>query len=53
MVVLILLFAVLTIITKGENKTHFGFSSHGVRGYCTLIRFTLIIAHSSLELEFP
>ena len=48
-VVIILLFAILTIITKGENKTHFGFSSHGVLGYCTSILFTLILAHSSLR----
>jgi hypothetical protein len=52
-VVLILLFAVLTIITKGESKTHFGFSSHGVLGYCTSILFTLIIAHSSLRARIP
>ncbi len=48
-VVIILLFAILTIITKGENKTHFGFSPHGVLGYCTSILFTLILAHSSLR----
>ena len=48
-VVIILLFAILTIITKGENKTHFGFSSHGALGYCTSILFTLILAHSSLR----
>ena len=53
MVVLVLLFAVLTIITKGENQTHFGFSSHGVLGYCTSILFTLIIAHSSLRSRIP
>jgi len=52
-VVLILLFAVLTIITKGESKTHFGFSSHGVLGYCTSILFTLIIAQSSLRARIP
>ena len=52
-VVLILLFAILTMITKGENKTHFGFSSHGVLGYCTSILFTLIIAHSSLRTRIP
>ncbi len=48
-VVIILLFAILTIITKGENQTYFGFSSHGVLGYCTSILFTLILAHSSLR----
>ncbi len=52
-VVIILLFAILTIITKGENKTHFGFSSHGVRGYCTSILFTLILPHSSLRSRIP
>jgi hypothetical protein len=52
-VVIILLFAILTIITKGENKTHFGFSSHGVLGYCTSILFTLILAHSSLRARIP
>ena len=52
-VVLVLLFAVLTIITKGESKTHFGFNSHGVLGYCTSILFTLIIAHSSLRSRIP
>ena len=52
-VVLILLFAILTMITKGESKTHFGFSSHGVLGYCTSILFTLIIAHSSLRTRIP
>ena len=52
-VVLILLFAILTMITKGESKTHFGFSSHGVLGYCTSILFTLIIAHSSLKARIP
>ncbi len=49
MVAVVLLFAVLTIITKGENKTYFGFSSNGILGYCTSILFTLIIAHSSLR----
>jgi len=48
-VVLILLFAILTMITKGESKTQFGFSSYGVLGYCTSILFTLIISHSSLR----
>ena len=52
-VVLILLFAILAMITKGESKTHFGFSSHGVLGYCTSILFTLIIAHSSLRTRIP
>ncbi len=52
-VVLILLFSILTMITKGESKTHFGFSSHGVLGYCTSILFTLIIAHSSLRTRIP
>jgi len=53
MVAIVLLFAVLTIITKGENITYFGFSSHGVLGYCTSILFTLIIAHSSLRARVP
>ncbi len=53
MVVFVLLFAILTMITKGESKTHFGFSSHGVLGYCTSILFTLIIAHSSLRARIP
>jgi len=48
-VVVVLLFATLMTITKGENKIHFGFSSHGVLGYCTSILFTLILAHSSLR----
>jgi hypothetical protein len=52
-VVLILLYAILTMITKGESKIHFGFSSHGVLGYCTSILFTLIIAHSSLKARIP
>lgn len=52
-VALILLFAILTMITKGESKTHFGFSSHSVLGYCTSILFTLIIAHSSLRSRIP
>jgi hypothetical protein len=52
-VVVVLLFAILMIITKGENKIHFGFSSHGVLGYCTSILFTLIIAHSSLRARIP
>ena len=52
-VVIVLLFAILMIITKGENKIHFGFSSHGVLGYCTTILFTLIIAHSSLRTRLP
>jgi hypothetical protein len=52
-VVIVLLFAILTIITKSENKTHFGFSSHGVLGYCTSILFTLIIAHSALRARIP
>jgi hypothetical protein len=53
MVAVFLLFAALTIITKGENITYFGFSSHGVLGYCTSILFTLIIAHSSLRARVP
>lgn len=53
MVVVILLYSVLTITTKGENRSHFGFSSHGVLGYCTSILFTLIISHSSLRSRIP
>jgi len=52
-VAVVLLFAVLTIITKGENQTYFGFSSHGVLGYCISILFTLIIAHSFLRARVP
>jgi Cache domain len=52
-VALILLFAILAMITKGESKTHFGFSSQGVLGYCTSILFTLIIVHTSLRSKIP
>ena len=52
-VVVILLFAILTIITKTESITHFGFSSHGVLTYCTSLFFTLILAHSSLRNKIP
>ena len=53
MVAVILLYSVLTITTKGENRSQFGFSSQGVLGYCTSILFTLIIAHSSLRSRIP
>jgi Cache domain len=53
MVIVILLYAVLTITTKGENKSYFGFSSYGVLGYCTSLLFTLIIAHTSLRPRIP
>ena len=53
MVVVILLYSVLTITTKGENRSQFGFSSQGVLGYCTSILFTLIIAHTSLRSRIP
>jgi hypothetical protein len=53
MVAVVLLFAILTITTKDENKKHFGFSSHGVLAYCTTLLFTLIIAHTSLRSRIP
>ena len=53
MVIIFLLFAVLTITTKGENKSYFGFSSHGVLGYCTSLLFTLIVSHTSLRSRIP
>jgi hypothetical protein len=49
MVAVVLLFGILLITTKDENKKHFGFSSHGVLAYCTTLLFTLIIAHTSLR----
>jgi len=52
-VVIVLLFSVLTLITKGESRQHFGFSSHGVLTYCTTLFFTLILAHSSLRNKIP
>jgi hypothetical protein len=53
MVIIVLLFAVLTITTKGENKSYFGFSSHGVLGYCTSLLFTLIVSHTALRSRIP
>lgn len=53
MVIIFLLFAVLTITTKGENKSYFGFSSHGVLGYCTSLLFTLIVSHTALRSRIP
>lgn len=52
-VAIALLFAILTITTKDENKKYFGFSSHGVLVYCTSLLFTLIIAHTSLRSRIP
>ena len=52
-VVIVLLFSVLTLITKGESRQHFGFSSHNVLTYCTTLFFTLILAHSSLRNKIP
>ncbi|HEY3361577.1 MAG TPA: cache domain-containing protein [Methanosarcina sp.] len=48
-IAVVLLFGILTITSKDENKKHFGFSSHGVLAYCTTLLFTLIIAHTSLR----
>ena len=48
-IAVVLLFGILTITTKDENKKHFGFSSHGVLAYCTTLLFTLIISHTSLR----
>ncbi len=52
-VAFVLLFAILTITTKDENKKHFGFSSHGVLAYCTTLLFTLIISHTSFRSRIP
>ncbi len=53
LVVAILLFVVLMITTKSEQKKLFGFSSSGVLGYCASLLFTLIIAHASLRSKLP
>ncbi len=53
LVVAILLFVVLMITTKSEQKKLFGFSSSGVLGYCASLLFTLIIARASLRSKLP
>lgn len=53
MVVAILLFAVLVITTREEQKNQFGFSSSGVLAYCAALFFVLIVSHSSLRANIP
>ena len=53
MVVAILLFSVLAITTREEQKNQFGFSSSGVLAYCAALFFVLIVSHSSLRANIP
>ena len=50
MVVLLLLFAVLVLTTRHEERKQvFGFSTIGVLGYCTGLFFVVILAHNQLR----
>ena len=53
LVVSILLFVVLFITTKNEEKRLFGFSSSGVLAYCASLFFTLIVSHASIRSKIP
>lgn len=49
-VVLFLLFAVLLLTTRHEERTQtFGFNTIGVLGYCAALFFVVIVAHNELR----
>lgn len=49
-VVLFLLFAVLLLITRHEERSQvFGFNTIGVLGYCAALFFVVIVAHNELR----